>query len=74
MKLYCEIANREYPIKNWDFFVAFSFFRLAVITQGIAARSAKNQASSAKAAHYAKMFRPLSNLVLAIIDQSSSKL
>ncbi|ORY00400.1 APH-domain-containing protein [Basidiobolus meristosporus CBS 931.73] len=74
MQLYCEIANREYPIKNWNFFIAFSFFRLAVITQGIAARAAKKQASSAQAAKYAKMFRPLSNLVLAIIDQSSSKL
>jgi aminoglycoside phosphotransferase (APT) family kinase protein len=38
--------------------VAFSIFRQAIIMQGIAARVAQRQASSAEAKLYAQMFRP----------------
>ncbi|KAJ3013316.1 hypothetical protein HKX48_005821 [Thoreauomyces humboldtii] len=46
---YCRLTDRPFPIPNWDFCVAFAFFRLAVITQGVAARVARKQASSANA-------------------------
>jgi hypothetical protein len=45
-----------------------------VITQGIAARVARKQASSAQAMFYAEKFIPISNLVLDIVDQGDLKL
>jgi hypothetical protein len=43
---------------------------LAVIVQGIAARVARKQASSAEAKVYASRFKPICELVLNLIDQS----
>ncbi|RKP09401.1 kinase-like domain-containing protein [Thamnocephalis sphaerospora] len=68
IKHYCELTAQPYPIRNWMFSVAFSFFRLSVITQGIAARVAKGQASSAQATEYAKLFRPVAQFGLRIVD------
>ncbi|KAJ3043307.1 hypothetical protein HDV00_005310 [Rhizophlyctis rosea] len=66
---YCRLTNRPYPIPNWQFCVAFSFFRLAVITQGIAARVKRKQASSAEAEHYGKLCQPLARLISEIVDR-----
>jgi aminoglycoside phosphotransferase (APT) family kinase protein len=44
-KAYCKAAQRPFPIPDWNFFVAFSFFRLAVIVQGVAMRASRGQAS-----------------------------
>ncbi|KAI8146910.1 kinase-like domain-containing protein [Fennellomyces sp. T-0311] len=78
MPTYCSAVGRPYPIDRWLFAVAFSFFRLAVITQGIAARVARKQASSAEAKTYAAMFKPVAALGLQIVDEgdlvTSSKL
>lgn len=41
---------------EWHFAAAWAWFRLAVITQGIAARSAAGTASSAKATSYGQLF------------------
>ncbi|GBB95320.1 hypothetical protein RclHR1_02510014 [Rhizophagus clarus] len=69
IKFYCDKRKRDYPIPKFEFCIVFSFFRLAVITQGIAARIARNQASSAQAKSYAKMFKPITNRGLEIIDE-----
>ncbi|KAG2230612.1 kinase-like domain-containing protein [Thamnidium elegans] len=69
MQYYCLQLNITYPIHNWLFAVAFSFFRLSVIAQGIAARIARKQASSAQAIFYAEMFKPVAELALEIVDQ-----
>jgi len=69
MQVYCKEADIPYPIQNWSFCVAFAFFRVAVITQGIAARVARKQASSAKAKLHASRFVPFTNLALEIVDQ-----
>ncbi|KAI9484252.1 MAG: kinase-like domain-containing protein [Benjaminiella poitrasii] len=66
---YCSILHQPYPIEKWHFAVAFSFFRLSVILQGIAARVARKQASSAQAKTYAARFKPVAELALEIIDQ-----
>ncbi|GAA5891281.1 hypothetical protein JCM8208_002570 [Rhodotorula glutinis] len=50
--------------RAWEGCVSFAFFRLAVITQGIAARVAQGNASSAKAAQHAKIFPRLSELAI----------
>eukprot|EP00929_Paragymnodinium_shiwhaense_P027012 TRINITY_DN15956_c0_g1_i1.p1 TRINITY_DN15956_c0_g1~~TRINITY_DN15956_c0_g1_i1.p1 ORF type:complete len:371 (+),score=80.62 TRINITY_DN15956_c0_g1_i1:69-1181(+) len=48
-RAYCEAAGLPYPIANWSFYVAFAFFRLSVIAQGIASRASRGQASGASA-------------------------
>ncbi|GJN92431.1 hypothetical protein Rhopal_005461-T1 [Rhodotorula paludigena] len=54
--------------KAWEGCVSFAFFRLAVITQGIAARVAQGNASSAKAATHARIFPTLSKLAVERIE------
>ena len=49
--------------------VAFSFFRLAVIMQGVAARLARGQASSASAASVAALFPFMGNLAFDSLVQ-----
>ncbi|GAA6021824.1 hypothetical protein JCM8202_002829 [Rhodotorula sphaerocarpa] len=48
--------------RAWEGCVSFAFFRLAVITQGIAARVAQGNASSAKAATQAKIMPVMGEL------------
>ncbi|KAI9229513.1 MAG: kinase-like domain-containing protein [Piptocephalis tieghemiana] len=74
---YCHLTGRRWPIQGWDFAKSFAFFRLAVISQGIAARVARGQASSAQAKEYGALFRPVMALAVQFVDQSnltSSKL
>ncbi|SPO31870.1 related to Phosphotransferase enzyme family domain protein [Ustilago trichophora] len=56
IKQYCKASNRQYPIQNWTAAKAWAWFRLAVISQGIAARNAQGQASSAQAKVYGSKF------------------
>ncbi|KAJ1970306.1 hypothetical protein IWQ62_000033 [Dispira parvispora] len=60
--------------KYWYFSVAFAFFRLAVISQGIAARIMKKQASSAQAELYGQAFPEVMRLALKIMDKRQSVL
>ncbi|KAI8991478.1 kinase-like domain-containing protein [Mycotypha africana] len=69
MEHYCSILEEPFPIPRWKFAVAFSFFRLAVIIQGIAARVARKQASSAQAKSYASRFKPVAQMCLNIVDE-----
>ncbi|KAI8050969.1 kinase-like domain-containing protein [Syncephalis plumigaleata] len=71
LSYYCQLMGYSYPINNWMFCMAFSFFRLCVITQGIAARVAKGNASSAQAKSYAKLYNPVAQIVLQIVDTGS---
>lgn len=66
IKYYCKKSNRIYPIPNWDFCVAFSYFRLAIISQGIAARLKLGQASSANAQQAASMFQFCARRIIEI--------
>lgn len=68
MQCYCTYTKTPYPIRNWMFNIAFSFFRTAVILQGVASRIARNQASSAAAKFYADKFIPVSFMALDIVD------
>ncbi len=45
---YCRLTGRQ-GIENWNFFLAFSFFRLASIAQGVYKRGLQGNASSARA-------------------------
>ena len=45
---YCARTGRD-QVENWDFYLAFSFFRLAAIVQGVYKRGLQGNASSAQA-------------------------
>jgi aminoglycoside phosphotransferase (APT) family kinase protein len=46
---YCEISGRKKGIENWNFYLAFSFFRYASIIQGVYKRGLQGNASSQSA-------------------------
>ena len=55
---YCQRTGIE-KIEHWNFYLAFSFFRLAAITQGIMKRAIDGNASSKKAMQVGRMTKPL---------------
>ncbi|KZV78781.1 hypothetical protein EXIGLDRAFT_783271, partial [Exidia glandulosa HHB12029] len=69
---YCRVMGLQYPIREMTFASSWMVFRLAVITQGIAARYARRQASSEKAALYAVMFPVLGNIAKQLIDEDAA--
>lgn len=71
LQVYCSILGQPYPIDRWLFAVAFSFFRLSVILQGIAARVARKQASSAQAKNFAARFKQVAYMGLDIVDEGN---
>ncbi|XP_059749680.1 acyl-CoA dehydrogenase family member 10 isoform X1 [Balaenoptera ricei] len=50
------------PTENWNFYMAFSFFRIAAILQGVYKRSLTGHASSATAEQTGKLTEFMSNL------------
>ena len=63
---YCERVGIE-AIENFGFYVAFSFFRLAAIVQGVARRAADGNASNRNAAEVGQFVEPLAGLALEAI-------
>ena len=64
---YCELRGIE-PIRNWHFYLAFSFFRLAAIAQGVKFRALRGNASSTAALQAGDMVRPLAEEAVGVID------
>eukprot|EP00928_Gymnodinium_smaydae_P092274 TRINITY_DN7610_c3_g1_i1.p1 TRINITY_DN7610_c3_g1~~TRINITY_DN7610_c3_g1_i1.p1 ORF type:complete len:377 (-),score=54.01 TRINITY_DN7610_c3_g1_i1:31-1161(-) len=62
-RTYCKAAQIDYPISDWQYFVAFSQFRLAVIIQGVAMRAALGTASQASAAQVGQLSQAANMLV-----------
>ncbi|REG49196.1 aminoglycoside phosphotransferase (APT) family kinase protein [Paraburkholderia sp. BL6669N2] len=58
---YCALRGLS-DIGNWNFCLAFSFFRLASIAQGVKARALQGNASSADAHEVGRMVEPLARL------------
>ena len=54
-------------IENWSFYLAFSFFRLAAIVQGVLKRSLDGNASSDQAVQVGKMAGQLAQLAITLI-------
>ncbi|TKY86907.1 hypothetical protein EX895_004195 [Sporisorium graminicola] len=73
IKHYCEQSKREWPIPNWTAAKAWAWFRLAVIAQGIAARNAQGQASSAQAKVYGSKFPLCAQNCFVVIDGDAQK-
>ena len=64
---YCE-ARGIAGIDNWGFYLAFSFFRLAAIAQGVAKRAADGNASNTQAHTVGAMVPPLAQAALDIVS------
>jgi len=64
---YCNRTGLN-SIDHWPFYLAFSYFRLAAIVQGVMKRALDGNASSAKALEVGKMARPLAEMGLAVLE------
>ncbi|KAI1812430.1 acyl-CoA dehydrogenase family member 11 [Poronia punctata] len=72
LEWYTEAAGWD-PRPEMHWALAFSIFRSSAICQGIAARYATRQASSAEAQTYAKAFKPLGELAWKFVQQEMAK-
>ncbi len=65
---YCQRMGMD-RIANWPFYMAFSFFRLAAICQGVAKRAADGNASSKSASGVSGMVQPLAVNALGFVSK-----
>ena len=70
VETYCRRTGRE-DISDWTFFLAFSFFRLAAIVQGVMKRAIDGNASNTTAMQMGKMTRPLAQAAIDLIDEAA---
>lgn len=68
---YCKLMGLE-KIDNWSFYLAFSFFRLAAIAQGVAKRAEDGNASNKEAIKVGAIVQPLAQYALSLIEESNS--
>jgi len=66
---YCKRTGRE-GIEGWDFYLSFSIFRLASITQGVYKRGLDGNASSERATQYGDMCRRLAETAWAVAQRN----
>ncbi|EIW80348.1 APH-domain-containing protein [Coniophora puteana RWD-64-598 SS2] len=64
---YARLSGRSYPMPEMPFVRSFMVWRLAVISQGIAARYARRQASSEQAPLHIHLFPVLSNIAKNVL-------
>lgn len=64
--LYCQERCISKPL-NWNFYMAFSFFRLAAILQGVYKRGLDGNASSERAIRMGALVAPLAEMGLASV-------
>ena len=70
MDQYCQRRGID-RIDNWEFYLAFSFFRLAAICQGVAKRAVDGNASSKEAAQVGALVEPLASMAVQIIKEGA---
>ena len=61
-------------IQHWPFYMAFSYFRLAGILQGVKKRALDGNASSQRALEVGNMTRPMAELGVAVLDAGHERL
>ena len=64
---YCERMGIE-SIPHWHFYLAFSFFRLAAILQGVKRRALDGNASSDKAMKMGELVKPLAEMAVQLLE------
>jgi aminoglycoside phosphotransferase (APT) family kinase protein len=67
---YCQRMGLK-QIDHFEFYLAFSFFRLAAILQGVAKRATQGNASNKQAATLGKYVDPLAQMALKIIEDGA---
>ena len=67
VRRYCQRRGID-GIDHWVFYLAFAFFRLSAILQGVYKRALDGNASSEKAAAYGALAAPLAELGWALIE------
>ncbi len=72
IRRYCEYRGIE-PPDHWDFYLAFSFFRLAAILQGVLKRARDGNASSAQALELGRLAYPLAEAGLAVAEGKAER-
>jgi len=70
--LYCQRMGLE-KITHWTFYLAFSFFRLAAIAQGVAKRASQGNASNEHANKVGSFVEPLAKMALQVIAEEKEK-
>lgn len=65
---YCRLTGRE-SIPNWNFYLAFSFFRLSSILQGVYKRGIMGNASSAEALERGRLAREVADAAWSLIEK-----
>lgn len=68
---YCALRGLG-PIADWHFYLAFSFFRLAAILQGVLKRAQDGNASSDQALQVGKMAGQLALLAVELIERHNN--
>ena len=69
---YCQRMGIK-QIENWTFYLAFSFFRLAAIAQGVAKRASEGNASNKNANQVGAFVAPLAKMALQIISDDKTE-
>ncbi len=64
---YCRLRNID-GIKNWKFYLVFSFFRLAAILQGIMKRAKEGNASNQRALEYGGFAPALARMAVDVLE------
>lgn len=65
---YCRHTGRR-GIPHWNFYLAFSFFRLSSIVQGVYKRGLMGNASSAEALEKGRMARQFADIAWSLIEE-----
>ncbi len=68
---YCRRVGRD-AIPDWEFYVAFSMFRLSAIAQGIMGRVIAGTANDARARERGERARPLAEAGWAVVESRAS--
>ncbi|MEJ2283328.1 MAG: phosphotransferase [Desulfobacterales bacterium] len=66
---YCRHTGRE-QIPNWNFYLAFSFFRLASILQGVYKRGIMGTASSTEALERGSLAREIADVAWSLVERT----
>ena len=69
---YCRRTGRP-DVENWDFYLAFSLFRLASIAQGVYKRGLDGNASSEQAMTYGLICQLLAQLAWTMVDKRADR-
>eukprot|EP01090_Pellita_catalonica_P008780 TRINITY_DN19846_c0_g1_i1.p1 TRINITY_DN19846_c0_g1~~TRINITY_DN19846_c0_g1_i1.p1 ORF type:complete len:338 (+),score=58.70 TRINITY_DN19846_c0_g1_i1:257-1270(+) len=72
VQLYCQRISRSH-IPNWNFYVAFSLFRSAAITQGVYKRGLQGNASSSRAKTMGVIAKLMAEIGWSVVKQQQKE-